>query len=227
MTWGFFTFQRFVFFLIIAFSCLSFSSFPLILDLLKPKSGPSNEVIGEDLISQKCCNFQERRGISNYRKRAEYCFKSTVSKERTHWVLRQTRWVLRETRWVRFGTQIIGRKELTELSPRNSARARKLTDPNLLFLAFLDFLAFLLFKEFLAILSVFPFFPKDFEGSASKRHPCFFGGFPCRFPKRQGKDNQGSSVFETVLSETVFGPVNSLARFLFLCMLYRVFLEGH
>ena len=50
----------------------------------------------------------------------KYCFESTVSEERTHWVLRQTRWVLRETRWVRFGTQIIGRKQLTELAPRNS-----------------------------------------------------------------------------------------------------------
>ena len=44
---GFLTFQCFVFFLVFAFSCLSFSSFPLLLDFLKPKSGPSNEVIGE------------------------------------------------------------------------------------------------------------------------------------------------------------------------------------
>ena len=41
------SFQCFVFFLIFAFSCLSFSSFPLLLDFLKPKSGPSNEVIGK------------------------------------------------------------------------------------------------------------------------------------------------------------------------------------
>ena len=46
LVWGFFTFQCFVFFLIFAFSCLSFSSFPLLLDFFKPKSGPSNEVIG-------------------------------------------------------------------------------------------------------------------------------------------------------------------------------------
>ena len=46
LVWGFFTFQCFVFFLIFAFSCLSCSSFPLLLDLLKPKSGPSNEVMG-------------------------------------------------------------------------------------------------------------------------------------------------------------------------------------
>ena len=64
--------------------------------------------------------------------------------------------------------------------------------PNLLFLAFLFFLAFfVVFKEFLAILSVFPFFPKDFRGSASRRNPCRFGGFPCCFPKRQGKEDQG------------------------------------
>ena len=46
LVWGFFTFQCFVFFIIFAFSCLSFSSFPLLLDFLKPKSGPSNEVTG-------------------------------------------------------------------------------------------------------------------------------------------------------------------------------------
>ena len=66
---------------------------------------------------------------------------------------------------------------------------------NLLFLAFLGFLAFFLFKEFLAILSVFPFFPKDSRGSASRRNPCFFGGFPCCFPKRQGKEDQGRKPF--------------------------------
>ena len=46
LVWGFFTFQCFAFFLIFAFSCFSSSSFPLLLDFLKPKSGPSNEVIG-------------------------------------------------------------------------------------------------------------------------------------------------------------------------------------
>ena len=49
LVWGFFTFQCFVFFLIFAFSCLKSSSSPLFLDLLKPKSGPSNEVIGTNL----------------------------------------------------------------------------------------------------------------------------------------------------------------------------------
>ena len=62
------------------------------------------------------------------RERAEYCFESTVSEERTHWVLRQTRWVLRETRWVRFGPQKIGWEELTELAPRNSVSPKKLTE---------------------------------------------------------------------------------------------------
>ena len=50
LVWGFFTFQCFVFFLIFAFYCISFSSFPLLLDFLKPKSGPSNEVIGYGAI---------------------------------------------------------------------------------------------------------------------------------------------------------------------------------
>ena len=45
-----------------------------------------------------------------------------------HWVLGQTRWVLRKTRWDRFGTQIIGWEELTELSSQNSLRAKKLTE---------------------------------------------------------------------------------------------------
>ena len=61
-------------------------------------------------------------------KRAEYCFKSTVSEKRTHWVLRQTRWVLRQTRWVRVHTQIIGWEELTEFAPRNSVSPEKLTE---------------------------------------------------------------------------------------------------
>ena len=47
---GLFTFQCFVFFLIFAFLCLIFSSFPLLLDFSKPKSGPSNEVIGIIII---------------------------------------------------------------------------------------------------------------------------------------------------------------------------------
>ena len=67
------------------------------------------------------------------RKRAEYCFESTVSEMRTqltepHWVLRQTRWVLRKARWVRFGTQIKGWEELTEFAPRNSVSPKKLTE---------------------------------------------------------------------------------------------------
>ena len=60
--------------------------------------------------------------------RAEYCFESTVSEERTHWVLRQTRWVLRKTRWVRVCTQIVGWKELTEFAPRNSVSSKKLSE---------------------------------------------------------------------------------------------------
>ena len=71
--------------------------------------------------------------------------------------------------------------------------------PNLLFLAFWVFLAFFLFKEVLAILSVFPFFPREFRGSASRRNPCLFGGFPCCFPKRQGKEDQGIKFLPAIL----------------------------
>ena len=39
-------FQCFVFFFIFAFLALVFSSLPLLLDILKPKRGPLNEVIG-------------------------------------------------------------------------------------------------------------------------------------------------------------------------------------
>ena len=64
-------------------------------------------------------------------------------------------------------------------------------NPDLRFLVFLDFPAFLLFEEFLAFLSVFPFFSKDFRGSEETENPCIFGGFPCIFPKKQGKEDQG------------------------------------
>ena len=74
------------------------------------------------------CGVKRSTQANIYRERAEYCSESTVSEERTHWVRRQTRWVLRKTRWVRFGTQIIGWKELTEFSPRNSVRPKKLTE---------------------------------------------------------------------------------------------------
>ena len=57
-------------------------------------------------------------------------------------------------------------------------------DPNLLFSVFLKIsLPF----------ECFPFFPKDLGGSASISNPCFFSGFPCCFPKRQGKQDQGSA----------------------------------
>ena len=62
------------------------------------------------------------------RKRAEYCFESTVSEKRTQWALGHTRWVLRKTRWVRVYTQIIGWEELTQFAPRNSVSPKKLTE---------------------------------------------------------------------------------------------------
>ena len=56
-------------------------------------------------LPRKQKRYERRR---KFRERAEYCFESTVSEERTHWVLQQTRWVLPKTRWVHFGTQIVG-----------------------------------------------------------------------------------------------------------------------
>ena len=34
-------------------------------------------------------------------------------------------------------------------------------------------------------------FSWDFRGSLGKKNPCLFGGFPCLFPKRQGKEDEG------------------------------------
>ena len=76
----------------------------------------------------KWSNMGSKIRTGFYRERAEYCFESTVSEERTHWVLRQTRWVLPKTRWVRFCTQIIGWKELTEFRGANSVSRKKLTE---------------------------------------------------------------------------------------------------
>ena len=45
--------------------------------------------------------------------------------------------------------------------------------------------------HFLGFLTVFPFFSRDFRGSVRIKNPCFFGGFPCLFPKKQGKEGQG------------------------------------
>ena len=72
--------------------------------------------------------LSELHSRPNYETVAEYCFESTVSEKRTHWVLRQTRWVRRKTRWVRFSTQIIGWEELTKFAPRNSVSPEKLTE---------------------------------------------------------------------------------------------------
>ena len=47
-------------------------------------------------------------------------------------------------------------------------------------------------EEFLVFLSVFPFFSRDFRGSVGIKNPCFFGGFPRVFQKKQGKEGQGT-----------------------------------
>ena len=46
-------------------------------------------------------------------------------------------------------------------------------------------------EKFLVFLSVFPFFSRDLGASAGIKNPGFFGGFPCLFPKNQGKEGQG------------------------------------
>ena len=37
----------------------------------------------------------------------------------------------------------------------------------------------------------FSLLSRDFRGSVGIQNPCFFGGFPCLFPKKQGKEGQG------------------------------------
>ena len=56
---------------------------------------------------------------------------------------------------------------------------------------------FLPCEEFLVFSSVFPFFSRDFRGSVGIKNPCFFGGFPCLFPKKQGKEGQGKALVQT------------------------------
>ena len=76
--------------------------------------------------------------------------------------------------------------------------------PVLPFLVLLEFLDFFPCEEFLAFLSVFPFFCRDFRGSVGIKNPCFFGGFPCLFPKKQGKEGQGKHL-ASVSQSNVFG----------------------
>ena len=78
-------------------------------------------------------------------------------------------------------------------SGARAARAievEKNPDPPIL--AFFDFLAFFLFRFSLLFWSVFAFFSKDLRGSAKRKKPLLFGGFPLLFPKRQGLEGQGS-----------------------------------
>ena len=46
-------------------------------------------------------------------------------------------------------------------------------------------------QGFPCFLSVSPFFSRDFRGSVAIKNPCFFGGFPCLFQEKQGKEGQG------------------------------------
>ena len=76
-----------------------------------------------NLKGQETLSCEETGGLLS----REYDFGEENSLSLTEF-LGQTRWVLRKTRWVRFVAQIVGRDELTKLSPRNSVRAKKLTE---------------------------------------------------------------------------------------------------
>ena len=70
----------------------------------------------------------------------------------------------------------------------------------------MEFLVFSPCEEFLVFLSVFPFFSRDFSGSVGIKNPCFLGGFPGHFPKKQGKEGQGYGVVsEGVFAESLRG----------------------
>ena len=56
-----------------------------------------------------------------------YCFGEENSLSLTEFCCRLGE-LCKKTRWVCFCTQIIGREELTEFSPRNSVRSKKLTE---------------------------------------------------------------------------------------------------
>ena len=100
--------------------------------------------------------------------------------------------------------------------------------PNLPILAFCDFLAFSFARNSL-LFERFPLLSQEFQGVGGEKNPCFFGGFPCFLPKKQGKEDQGclpqelfnfwghakgaakGSCGETVVQKGVFGEsVSSL-----------------
>ena len=54
---------------------------------------------------------------------------------------------------------------------------------------------FSVWRGFPCFLSVFPFFSRDFRGSAGIKNPCFFGGSPCRFPKKQKTRRTENEIF--------------------------------
>ena len=53
-----------------------------------------------------------------------------------------------------------------------------------------SFPCFLECEEFLVFSNVFPFFSRDFRGSVGIKNPCFFGGFPCLFPKNKERKDR-------------------------------------
>ena len=84
-----------------------------------------------------------------------------------------------------------GLRTLTLLCCPPAPPKRPFLTKNMRVLPSLSFLSLFFCEEFLVFLSVFPFFSRDFRGSAGIKNPCFFGGFPGNFPKKQGKEGQG------------------------------------
>ena len=78
---------------------------------------------------------------------------------------------------------------------RTNRIARLKQNPVLPFLVFLKFLVFFFPLRGIPCFFFWAFFPsfsRDFRGSVGIKNPCFFGGFPCLFPKKQGKEGQGN-----------------------------------
>ena len=61
------------------------------------------------------------------------------------------------------------------------------------FLVFLEFLVFFPLRGIPCFLSDFLFSSRDFRGSVGIKNPCSVSGFPCIFPKKQGRKDRGKN----------------------------------
>ena len=59
----------------------------------------------------------------------------------------------------------------------------------------------------------FPFSSKDFRGLARIKIPFFWGDFPCLFPKKQGKEDQGLAALEKARSFLVISGVVWIVKY--------------